>query len=71
MPMLKPCAQRGCVTLTLGGYCVEHERANAKKQQETEAKPPRLHSASVLTAIVTVQLTWLLALAAGAYRLLA
>jgi hypothetical protein len=26
MPMLKQCPGEGCSTLTLGGYCVEHER---------------------------------------------
>ena len=62
--MLKQCAQPGCNTLTLGGYCLEHERSE-------DVKPPRLLNATVLTAIATVQAAWLVALAGGVYWLVA
>ncbi len=40
--MIRPCAAEGCPTLTMGGYCLEHERelaAASKLAAQVEKAP--------------------------------
>ncbi|HVC87387.1 MAG TPA: hypothetical protein VNC40_08175 [Gaiellaceae bacterium] len=40
MPLLKICSASGCNSLTLGGYCIDHERLELRVEKQILA-PPR------------------------------
>lgn len=54
MPMVQPCIQPGCSTLTMGELCLEHER-QAGMAPHAAARPllHRLATAGALVAIAT------------------
>ena len=38
MPLVHPCAEAGCATLTMGSRCLEHEQLAAKRLRMRVAK---------------------------------
>jgi hypothetical protein len=40
MPLLKMCSAPGCDSLTLGEYCIDHERLELRVEKQVIA-PPR------------------------------
>ena len=41
MPLVRPCAETGCSTLTMGNRCLEHEQLAAKRLRTRVGKVSR------------------------------
>jgi hypothetical protein len=41
MPLVRPCAEVGCATLTMGHRCLEHEQLAAKRLRKRVGKLSR------------------------------
>ena len=50
MPLVHPCAEHGCTTLTMGERCLEHEQLAARRLRPRIAKVSRRFRAQAVAA---------------------
>jgi hypothetical protein len=54
MPLVRPCAEAGCATLTMGDRCLEHEQLTAKRLRTRVGKVSRRFRAPAIAIALAV-----------------